>query len=139
MSPCRAKIRLLVSDRQQLARMLSSSCVRTAAADGQGLEQQGQTYSGRGSRGRTLQQNERQAGPDRSDGLSMDTLAIVVSVLIGAAGYFVQCAAFRRMLPFVQSLPSEYIDHVFAAAGPTQRGAPRAARLSRHKKDIKPR
>eukprot|EP01052_Picozoa_sp_SAG31_P036404 SAG31_NODE_4538_length_3155_cov_5.869437_3_plen_161_part_00 len=73
----RAKIRLLVGDREHLVRVLAPS--RSRMKESTGYHQGEQAMPG-----------HRQLQDQGSDALSADTLAIVFSVLVGTCGYLLQ-------------------------------------------------
>eukprot|EP01052_Picozoa_sp_SAG31_P029284 SAG31_NODE_2899_length_4933_cov_2.793795_5_plen_307_part_00 len=105
----RAKVRLLVGDREHLERLFSrrlspghdepgldSAPAAAAASDGvsSGSEARGGAAHDQDDTRRKLQSS----GGD--SGISADTIAIVLSVLVGAAGYVIQVAQTSQFLSF---------------------------------------
>jgi hypothetical protein len=80
----RAKVRLLISDRAHLDSLFSARSFAKTRGDVPST-QKGSAIDENKEPTRVLQEKS-----GTSSGISMDTIAIVLSVLVGAAGYFVQ-------------------------------------------------
>ena len=85
----RAKVRLLVGDRAHLswvsAASVSTDYMYTAISDGEGLPQR-----------RRLQADATDTASKADAGMSMDTIAIMLTVLVGMAGYAMQAYLAQR-------------------------------------------
>eukprot|EP01052_Picozoa_sp_SAG31_P002303 SAG31_NODE_81_length_27131_cov_4.775283_8_plen_430_part_00 len=120
-----AKIRLLVGDQEHLSRI--------ASVEKRGHEDEHQPPNRRPSSGHSQERRWLQEQAD--GGMSMDTVAIVLSLLVGAAGYIVVSAGTQDrslssgLLPTVPSLCTEpNLDNVQQAV--SARHAERAAEAS---------
>eukprot|EP01052_Picozoa_sp_SAG31_P010756 SAG31_NODE_597_length_13674_cov_3.402947_17_plen_293_part_00 len=98
----RAKVRLLVGDREHVWRLSAA-----AAHDDQPTSDESPTNEADGliadvqdDRDAAAQRQRRLQSSDAGSGISLDTIAIVLSVLVGAAGYVVQVAQTSQFLSF---------------------------------------
>eukprot|EP01052_Picozoa_sp_SAG31_P002060 SAG31_NODE_69_length_28130_cov_15.318219_13_plen_521_part_00 len=88
----RAKVRLLVGDRDLLKRLSS----RPLAAADYASFPSATTSSWSSREAAPMDRRKLQSDGSDDSGMSLDTLAIVVSVLVGAAGYILQAHTARR-------------------------------------------
>eukprot|EP01052_Picozoa_sp_SAG31_P002862 SAG31_NODE_104_length_25069_cov_12.917144_1_plen_281_part_00 len=112
----RAKVRLLVGDREHLQRLSSSALWAFATAADGGAK----SYSGseahledrEGVSGFkldwTMRKRHLQSTDAKTSGMSADTIAIVLSVLVGAVGYVVQVSAALLVAPSCMNSLCEY-------------------------------
>ena len=86
----RAKVRLLVGDKMHHGRLASGADPAAATTRDDKQRQQHQQQQGGDNKSSARRQLQDETG------MSMDTVAIVLTVLVGAAGYFVQALTARR-------------------------------------------